>query len=462
MARTKARQRARGEGHVWKKCNRFYLKVRQDGRVKYTMLRNDDNSPCTTKPQAVAAADKLTPALAVESRQELAAFNAVTRKLRATAKPLALTDAWDAFLKSPGRSNPQAATLRNYKMVFDSLVRWAAGQGIASMTDITPDVAGAFLADVTEGLSPRRYNEYVGVLKMIFNCLADRLVDENPFAAFKRRPLETVRHEALTPEQARTILLSFRKGFFKTSEMERLGAGRSRERVSVDVEWVPLYAEEMEVLFYLLAYTGARLGDCCKMRWSAVDLAAGTLAYVPSKTRRRVNQKIVLPIHNDLRRALTDALAWRDNQQADGYILPNVSGRYERNPSGLSKNISEIISLALGTEQNYMPDGVQRKLKASRYSAHSFRHHFATTLAEGGIPLATIQALTGHQGAAMALHYQRATPDAKTKAIAALPSLDTAEPESAGKSALLRELGGLAETLDAEKLQDVISALKKS
>ena len=48
------------------------------------------------------------------------------------------------------------------------------------------------------------------------------------------------------------------------------------------------------------AFTGLRLADAAKLKWGAVDLAAGVIRLVPSKTKRK-KREVVIPMHADLR-----------------------------------------------------------------------------------------------------------------------------------------------------------------
>lgn len=460
MARSQIKARPKGMGSVWKKQGKFCLTVRSGGKSKTTILRNPDGTPCTTRQQADAAANLSQSALSIESRAALAAFNAESRRLKAVATPLPLANLWSTYLKLPNRTDPSAATLRNYEMVVSTFVSWANTHDVRNVTGVTPGVASDFLADVAGDVGPRRYNEYVGVLKMVFGYLGDYLPDGNPFADFRRKPLETIKHEALLPEQVKRVLQAFDVGFFKETEVERLGVGRERQRVEAVLEWRPKHSEEMRVLCYVLAFTGCRLGDGCRLKWSAIDLAAGTLSFVPSKTRRRVGQKIVLPIHADLRRALADASQWRDGTAKDGYILPNVASRYGTNPTGLSKDISKIISLSIGEEARTRPDGLKRVNAANVYGAHSFRHFFVSQCVLNGVPMPVVQSIVGHTSALMTGHYAHSNAGAKLRAIASLPCLSTPNDETAVKCDLQARMASLVAGATVEQLRNAIALLE--
>ena len=58
--------------------------------------------------------------------------------------------------------------------------------------------------------------------------------------------------------------------------------------------------DEWRTLVLLGYYTGARLSDCCKMEWKAVDLAEGALTYTQGKT----GKEVTIPLHPDLQRHL--------------------------------------------------------------------------------------------------------------------------------------------------------------
>lgn len=63
---------------------------------------------------------------------------------------------------------------------------------------------------------------------------------------------------------------------------------------------------EWHKLFLIGIYTGLRLGDCCRLDWSSINLASGIIQLIPSKTRRHAHgHPITIPIHSALRAALT-------------------------------------------------------------------------------------------------------------------------------------------------------------
>jgi len=464
MAKTQ-KARAKGAGCLWKKGNRFYLKTVTEGKSKSVLLRGDDNKPCMTRPQAEMAADKLAPALALQSREDLGQFVAVTRRLKAEARPVLLSDVWETYLGTPTRPDSGKTTMEFYRQKVFSFADWSATQNppVVNVRQVTADVAGKYLSEIAARSSTRNYNAYLQCLRMVFEHIAEPCaLDENPFEKFQRKTLETCRHEALTIEQVQTVLRCFDVGFFRTTEIEGLAAGGGRKRSIATLEWRPLHVEQMRVLFYLLAYTGARLQDAAQIKWQNIDLVKNEIRFTPRKTKRKNNKPVALPIHDNLRSAIADAVQWCGaNTAGDDCLLPDVAARYAKNRTGLSKDVAKMIGLAIGEKTSFMPENVTRKLKASRFSAHSLRHYFVSSCAAAGVPMAIVSELVGHSTVQMSMHYFHGTAEGRSKAIAALPCLGTPNDETAVKRDLQARLAVLAEGATVEQLENAIAAMEK-
>ena len=142
--------------------------------------------------------------------------------------------------------------------------------------------------------------------------------------------------------------------------------------------------------------TGLRLGDACRLDWSAFR-ANGVLDVVTGKT----GAEVVLPSAG-LLAALAEAGFARKER---GPVLPRTAAAYTSGKSGptiVSDRIGRVFEAA----------GVARTIKASGWKRaraetgfHSLRHTFVTRAIEAGVPAPIVRALVGHASAAMTDRY---------------------------------------------------------
>lgn len=74
----------------------------------------------------------------------------------------------------------------------------------------------------------------------------------------------------------------------------------------------------MRDLLVLVACTGQRLGDVCRLRWQSVDMAAGIIELVPAKSRRRKGEAVYIPILPQARAVL------ESRPGRKGFVLPDA------------------------------------------------------------------------------------------------------------------------------------------
>jgi integrase len=145
----------------------------------------------------------------------------------------------------------------------------------------------------------------------------------------------------------------------------------------------------------LAFFTGARLRDLTNLRWRNIDLAAGTMTFQPMKTDRKKKQ-LTITLHPDLSAWL---LAQPTSDDGKAYLFPALANRQTGGRQGLSYEFQKIMTAAgIATEYDY-EDAEGAARKRINLSFHSFRHSFATLLANAGVPAEIRQKLTGHASA---------------------------------------------------------------
>ena len=196
---------------------------------------------------------------------------------------LPLADVWIEYLKSPNRNELAPATLNAKRVVWMHFAKWMERKylPVGDLSGITADMLAEYLACLRVDVCASTYNGRVCILREIFRTLAAKAgFEEDPWEGVRLRPDDSHSRRELTMEEIRRLLEAAKK-------VEVEGRGR---------EWY--------LLFLIGIYTGLRLGDCCRLDWSQINLAQGVIQLVPRKTRRHHQRMVTIPIHPALGREL--------------------------------------------------------------------------------------------------------------------------------------------------------------
>lgn len=182
---------------------------------------------------------------------------------------------------------------------------------------------------------------------------------------------------------------------------------------------------EWRTAVMLGAFTGARIGDASSMKWSAVDLPAGVLRYLPKKTQR-TGTEVVIPLHPALHAHLTEL---QNNRPAGcEYLCPGLLEGPRGKPV-LSLQFKAILRKA-GIETEHIEEksalagaGPGRH-RRPRFSFHGLRHSFASLLANAGVPREVRKELIGHTTDRIHNGYSHLGLATMRSAIMQLPALD--------------------------------------
>jgi integrase len=463
-SKTAGRGRQKGSGTIYKEKNRFYFQTKSEGKRRTYLLRNEDDSPCTTRLQAEEAAARLNKTtLELDTQEKVILKVAEVRQLKKEAT-FGFNDIWPTFMKNPNRPDASESHLRGQRRELDKFIAWAREHGMCSPSEITAKDAGEYMNGVGESISNRCFNVYLGFLRLIFSLtFKDAGLNANPFDGIKRRKEITASRSDFTQEQVAAIFAGFRDGFIEEVKQEGFDGHGGRSVKMIRHEYTPLHKDEMEVLLKLCCFTGCDGQSGCLMRWDGVDMAANTISYIRQKTKKATGGKVItLPIHSVLREALEKAMAWRE--AGCPYILPHVSERYQRNHWGVQKDVQKIIRCALGCDVTNREAEGKRAKAASLYSLHSFRHSFVSWSVAAGVNMDIVAEIVGHGNPIMTRHYLHVHDDAKQAAIAALPDIgaDVSQPpKDITAEALRMQAREIIEAMDVEDLRAFVESRKR-
>jgi integrase/recombinase XerD len=154
-------------------------------------------------------------------------------------------------------------------------------------------------------------------------------------------------------------------------------------------------------LFALGIYTGLRIAEIITLKYDHVFTAAGgvrnLLKVVRAKKKNTVYSEI--PIHPNLRKRLD---TYHDELAAGKWLFPSsdsATGHLER------------------VRAHYILRDAFDRLRLQDASTHSMRRSLLTSLSRAGVPLRTIQDISGHSSLSQLQEYLAVDPADKHKAI---------------------------------------------
>ena len=325
-------------------------------------------------------------------RKRLAELDAVRgeiERLERERPALAISDAFEAYLRSPDRPQSGARTLDGYAAQYGRFARWMARRfpAVPELRGVTRAIAAEYLAELAENASPNTYNKHATLLRLVWRTVGTE-------ARCTVNPWENVRRKVQPKTNGRRALT--------LDELARVCS---------------TLTGEMRLLFALGIYTGLRLGDCALLEWGAVDMARRVIVTVPRKTAR-TGRMVEIPMHA----TLAAMLAGIPTDRRTGYVLPDTAETYKRDDSAVVKRVRAAFKAA-GIETGARVAGYARGV--ARVGFHSLRHTFVSLMGNAGAPLALVQSIVGHSSPMMTAHYFHARTDALADAVSSLPQVAT-------------------------------------
>ncbi|MDO9543286.1 MAG: site-specific integrase [Kiritimatiellia bacterium] len=318
-----------------------------------------------------------------QKRQDMA-----RRLIQSQAEKLPISVAWSAWLENPKKRNPSDSTVGMYQGQWKRFQSWAEHRHVENLHEVTRAQAEEYASDLWKSnVAPGTFNHHVKFLRGMFTVLKTQAgLMTNPWDEIPLMPVERESRRNFTPAELAAIC--------------KKATGALRYMIGLGL------------------YTGMRLADVLNLKWENVDFKSGRIEHVPMKTRR-INKKVVIPIHTVLRALLTEL---RSTPHGD-YLFSVERKIYEVNSSAISNRIQEFFQ-SCGIQTQEKPVNGHRQRAIVRVGFHSLRHSFVSLCAASRVPQVAIMELVGHGSPAMTALYSHAGDEQKAKAIAALPSID--------------------------------------
>ena len=335
---------------------------------------------------------------------------------------LPLADVWLEYVKSPRRNDLAKATMDSKRNVWMHFARWMEHNylPVSDLAGVTADMIAEYLVCLRADLCATTYNNRVCVLREIFHVLTDKagLMDD-PWEGVRLRADDSHSRRELTMDELKRLL---KAAAAVGNEELKVKSEKCADGSSPSLNPQPHPTSEWYKLILIGIYTGLRLGDCCRLDWSQINMAQQVIQLVPQKTKSHAHGRpVTIPIHPALGAALLPSIEQSNNRTfLSGPVLPTVAELYERERWHVSHELSNIFRKA-NIRTSVKIEG--RKHRTPEATFHSLRHTFVSFAANAGVPLHIVQSIVGHESTAMTRHYYHENIDALKSAVAAIPML---------------------------------------
>lgn len=293
----------------------------------------------------------------------------------------------DSYLKRRA-GEIKDSSLAGYKGVAKAFLEWLGESADMDLFRLERRHIIDFRTHLAETVSKASANKYLKYLRVFFrDAKRDRLIFDNPcedVSVLKREASENARRP------------------FTKDELHLL------MREVEGSEWVSLIR--------LGLYTGQRLGDLARLRWSSVDLVHDEIHIITAKTGRVVLVPICKPLKEHL-------LTLPSSDSGEAVVHPRAAGV---GVNHLSREFGEVLARCGFREKashRKAKDGRAAKRTVNGLTFHSLRHTSVSMMKNAGISSAVVQDLVGHESAEISAHYTHIDSEAKKKALEALPAI---------------------------------------
>lgn len=373
----------------------------------------------------------------IESRMTQA--NMELAKALESMPGMVLADAWKEFVDAPkgktlrGRAiNPTGRTLEDYKAKWLAFINWVktthpkkdeeGRDRHIEMREITPEIGHQYIRHIESHFSLNTRNKTITLLRLIFSVLALKSrMTVNPFADEVTTKAPPRRKRALTTSELAEV----------SSVLENSGD------------------RELELLFAMGYYLGARRGDCALMRWASIDMDGRVIRYTPRKTERHNSEEIATGISEELFTLLTRI----PKSKRKGYAMPGIAELYLADAPALSRRIQNVFITA-GIETTVEATETRAK-DVALVGFHSLRHTRITRLLSSGIPMETVRKQAGHSTIGMTAHYFHESEETRDRITSVMAPMKALPSPMDSTEAILEAFLAIVDKLNTEQLTKV-------
>jgi len=279
---------------------------------------------------------------------------------------------------------------------LDHLRAFLEKKGVHRVSELTPEVFEAYKRwRLRTGVRNVTVNKELGTFRAMMNAsVRAGRVAANPLSQVSWLKEDAVFERFRTGKQIEQDLSS---GDYTEGEAARI----RRFRYLTSEETVELLetarGTDLYPLLAAAAYTGMRLSELLRLKWSDVDFDAGrALARGHKGSRSERESARYIPLHENLAGILSDC----KSHSRSSLVFADHDG----NPPRRDRFYALLKRLTRGTA-----------FEGIRF--HCLRHSFASNLACQGVDQRLIDSFMGHQTEAMRKRYQHLFPDRQQEAI---------------------------------------------
>ena len=304
------------------------------------------------------------------------------------ADNLTLGNYLDRWINDSVRDTVRQRTWERYEQIVRVHIKPALGR--VKLKNITPTHARALYREKLDtGLAPRTVNYiHTTLSKALKDAVADGLITRNPASSVKAPRPKKKEISPLSSEQAKAFLEAVRGNRF-------------------------------EAAFVVALHCGLREGEILGLKWSDVDLDAGTLQvrrtlsealagrlFEPPKNGKgrsvKLTARAVEALRNHLTRQIEEIESLGDRYRDQGLVFPSQVGT----PMN-AKNL---------TARSFKPLLKKAGLPDIRF--HDLRHTFATLMLQNGEHPKVVQEMLGHATIAITMDtYSHVLPNMQRDAV---------------------------------------------
>ncbi|GAB60898.1 MAG: site-specific integrase [Candidatus Jettenia sp.] len=178
-------------------------------------------------------------------------------------------------------------------------------------------------------------------------------------------------------------------------EVKRFKVTQQRDRILSGVE-VGLIFDRLtgkdRLMVLASLFTGMRLGEVLRLKWSDIDFPKGLTTFVQSKTGKLVT----IPLSSFL---ATELQAYKQSQCGENVFE--------------DRDITRVVAASHSQHFNKL----FKSIGINNFSFHSLRHCFASISSNTGSDIVTTKELLGHSDVGMTMRYSHSQLDAKRNTI---------------------------------------------